>query len=242
MSHQHPGDQRLRVLTAVAVSVMIALTESLPALWAILVIAGLACAVAVGLGELSSRSIFRRLVRMNAFVAVVWLTVPWAWQGDGWAATPDRIELATLVSLRLNAIAALSLALLATVDAMQFARAASALGVSQRLSQLLALTVHFVGLFSTIHVRLERAARARGYRRRWGLRSLRVSAQWVAALWIQALVQGERRERGLRARGFFDGLGRTSVSWTALPREQWLWSSLTTLAVVLALVGGTGST
>lgn len=240
MSHQHPSDQRLRVLAAVVVSLAIALTETLAALWAVLAVAVIACGVAVTSGELSSRALARRLVRMNVFVALVWLTVPWAWQDGGWVATPERIELARLISLRLNAIAALCLALLAPVDALQFARAASALGAPPRFSQLLALTVRFVSVLSTMRVRLEQAARARGYRRRGGLRSLRVSAQWVAALWIQALVQAERRERGLRARGFFDGLGRASVPWTSLPRQQWLWSGLTTLAVALALIGGKG--
>lgn len=240
MSHQHPVDQRLRVLAAVTLSMMIALTETLPALWAVLAVAALACGIAVRLGELPGRALVRRVVRVNAFVVLIWLTVPWGWHGEGWATTPERIELAILVSLRLNAIAALCVALLAPVDAMQFARAASALGVPRRLSQLLALTVRFVGLLSSTRLRLERAAQARGYRRRWGLHSLRVAAQWAAALWIQALVQAERRERGLRARGFFDGLGRSAVPWTALPREQWLWSSLTTLAVTLALIGGKG--
>lgn len=237
MSHQHPEDQRLRVLTAMIVSVAIALTGTTRSLVWILGMAWVACLVAIHLGELEIRHALRRLLRVNIFLVLVWLTVPWAWEGSGWVTTPARIELAVLVSLRLNAIVALCLALLAPVDAMQLARAASALGAPQRLSQLLALTVRFIALLSSTRERLERAARARGYRRRWGLRSVRVSAQWVAALWIQALVQAERRERGLRARGFFDGLGRTSVPWRALPRAQWGWALVTSVAVSLPLSG-----
>lgn len=237
MSHQHPADQRLRVLTAMVVSVAIALTGTTHSLVWVLGMAWIACVVAIRLGELAVRTTIRRLVRINLFLVLVWLTVPWVWEGGSWVTTPARIELAVLVSLRLNAIMAWCLALLAPVDAMQCARAASALGAPQRLSQLLALTVRFVALLSSTRERLERAARARGFRRRWGLRSVRVSAQWVAALWIQALVQAERRERGLRARGFFDGLERTSVPWMALPREQWGWALVTSVAVSLPLAG-----
>ena len=140
------------------------------------------------------------------------------------------------ITLRANAIAAACLALLAGMDGVQLARSAAALGLPAGLVQLLALTVRYIELIGVTRQRLERAMRARGYRPRADLRTVRVTAQLVALLLVHALVRAERVELALRARGFA-GRGialAPRAGWDGLPRPHWAWAAGTAAVLVAA--------
>jgi cobalt/nickel transport system permease protein len=218
-------DHRLRLAAAVVASVAIALTPQ-PASVALQMAAALAgCAVAVALREASVNDVLRRLLVVNVFVALVWVALPWQLTAQGWAYSPAGVDLALLITLRTNAIAAACLALLAGVDAVGLARAAAGLGLPPKLARLMALMVRYLGLFAEQRLRIERACRARGYRARLDRRTLHVTAQMVAVLLVQALLRAERVELALRARGF-SGRYAPPAGW---PQQapQWGWALAT---------------
>lgn len=236
MSHLHPPDARLPLLAAVVASVAIALMSSPASLFVVASLAAFALVIAIALGALDGRSVLRRLLRVNIFLLLVWATVPWVWQSHGFVLDDNRVQLATIITLRVNAIVAVCLLWLAPVGAVQWARAAGALGLPRRLAQLLGLTVRFIEEFAQARVRLERAARLRTPAGRDMRGAVRLGARLVAALLVQALVKAERRERALRARGFFAALTRPGLSWRGLPARQWVGAALTMTGVVLAWV------
>jgi cobalt/nickel transport system permease protein len=229
LSCTRQADHRLRLAAAVVASAVIAVTPQ-PASVAVLLAAALCgCAVAVALGETSVRDVARRLLAVNAFVALVWVTLPWQLTARGWVYWPPGVDLALLITLRANAVAAACLALLAGIDAFGLARAAAGLGLPAKLARLMALTVRYVGLFAETRLRIERACRARGFRARPDRRTLRVTAQMVAVLLMQALLRAERVELALRARGF-SGLYAAPARWPR-QRQQWAWALATGAAL-----------
>lgn len=233
MSHLHPADARLPLLSAVGASLAIALMSDPASLLLAALLAGIGLIVAIVCRMLAVRIVLRRLLRVNLFLLVVWATVPWVWQADTLRLDADRLQLATIVTLRVNAIVAVCLLWLAPVGAAQWARAAGALGLPRRLAQLLGLTVRFIEEFTHTRARLERAARLRTPVMRGGRGAIRLGARLVTALLVHALVRAERRERALRARGFFAGLTRPSLPWTALPATHWLGAAMTAIGVML---------
>ncbi|MFN9032016.1 MAG: energy-coupling factor transporter transmembrane component T family protein [Betaproteobacteria bacterium] len=239
MSCDRRVDARLRVALAGVASVVVALTNAPAALAWLLLTAAAGAAIAVLLREARWREVLRRMLAVNGFLVLVWLTLPWAWQDGalGWSA--DGAALALTITARTNAIALALSALLAGLDAYAIARAAAGLGLPVKLARLLLLTVRYVGLIGETRRRLDRAMRARGFVAGANRRSLQVTAQMVALLLAHAITRAERVELALRARGFSSAsAGLRQVHAGDVPRSHWAWAVGTTgaLAVSWALM------
>lgn len=202
----------LRLATAVVASLAIAFTSRPDSLHLLLGAGAAGCIVAILRGETSWRTILRRLLAVNAFVLLVWLSLPWSLTAHGPAWSPDGAALAAIISLRTNAIALATLALLAGMDSVALARAAAGLGLPVTFTRLLALTVRYIGLLGATRTRIERAARARGLRPGFSRRTLAVTAQMVALLLVHALLRAEASGLAMRARGW-SARARQAVPW-----------------------------
>lgn len=233
MSCDRRVDSRLRLALAVVASVCIALIDHGHAL-AWLLVAGLAgCAAAVAAGETGWRPLARRIAAVNAFLVLVWLTLPLSLTAQGLAWSPDGALLAAKISARTNAIALAVSALLAGMDAYAVARAAAALGVPLRFARLMLLMVRYVELIGDTWKRLDRAARARGFVARTDRRSLAVLAQMMALLLVHALLRAERVELALRARAFSGAFGSPHPG--RVPGAHWAWAAGTAAALLVAV-------
>ena len=232
MSHVHHPDGRLRLAATLVVSVAAALTTSLASLLVMLSIALLVTIFVAAKDRALITNVSRRLLRVNAFLSLVWITTAITWRD----AAIDTIGalFAMQMTLRVNIVTLAATLLLMRMSGVDLGRAAVGLGLPTALGALLAQLVRQVALLSETKTRLERAMRARAYRPAFGFRSLHVSAQLVAWLIIHALARSERLSLGLRARGM-NSLRwpiRTSTAWRALPKSDW-----SILAVVMLIVG-----
>lgn len=233
MSCDRRIDSRLRLALAVGASVTIALVHSPAALLWLLAAGAVGCAAAVLACELRPAQLARRLLAVNAFFALVWLTLPWELGRDGLAWSADGARLAALISVRGNAIALAVSALLAGVDAYGVARAAAGLGLPAKFTRLMLLMVRYVDLIGDTWRRLERAARARGFVARADRRTLAVLAHLLALLLAHALLRAERIDRALRARAFAGAFARAPAG--AVPRSHWAWAAGTAVVLAVAL-------
>ena len=235
MSCDRRVDARLRVALAVVASVAIALTAVPLALVWLLAAAGVAVLAALLLRELALRDLGRRLLAVNAFLLLVWATLPWQLQGSGLAWSGEGAALAATITLRTNAIALAASALLAGLDAFAVARAAAGLGLPPKLARLLLLTVRYIDLIADTRRRIERAARARGFVARADLRTVRVVAHMVALLIAHAVLRAERVELALRARGLSAlAAGLQPQSHGEVPRSHWAWAASTAAALAVS--------
>ncbi|PKO50147.1 MAG: hypothetical protein CVU28_13560 [Betaproteobacteria bacterium HGW-Betaproteobacteria-21] len=192
---------RVRLAAAVGASVGISLLND-PGLLLAAGGLGLALLLAAILSSGNMSRLLRRLLVVNVFVLMLWLTLPWELGANGLAASDEGRRLALLISLRTNAIALCCIGLLAGMDAFAVARAASGLGLPPKMARLLALMVRYFGLLDDSRRRIERAMRARGFRPGFNLRTLQVLAQLVALLLVHAMLRAERVGMAMRARGF----------------------------------------
>jgi cobalt/nickel transport system permease protein len=232
MSHVHHPDSRLRLAATLLVSVTAALTQALSSLCAMLFVALLAMAIIAAADKALIENIGRRLLRVNAFLVIVWITSSINWRYM--AIDEAGALLATQMSLRVNIVTLAASLLLMRMSGVDLGRAAVGLGLPSALGALLAQVARQVSLLSGTKTRLERAMRARAYRPAFGLRSLQVSAQMVAWLIIHALARSERISLGLRSRGMSSTRwpARESTPWRALPKTDW-----SILGVVIVSIG-----
>jgi cobalt/nickel transport system permease protein len=232
MSHVHHPDSRLRLAATLLVSVTVALTQALSSLCAMLFVALLAMAIIAAADKALIENIGRRVLRVNAFLVIVWITtsVNWRYMAIDEAGT----LLATQMSMRVNIVTLAASLLLARMSGVELGRAAVGLGLPNALGALLAQVARQVSLLSETKTRLERAMRARAYHSALGFRSLQVSAQMVAWLIIHALARSERISLGLRSRGMSSTRWptRESTAWRALPKADW-----SILGVVIVIIG-----
>ena len=196
---------RLRLASTMGASLVVSMLAD-P--WRVSVVVGfgvlllLARALVAAHGGALLKTMLRRLCVVNLFVAMVWLTLPWQLDAGGLVLSQAGIDLATLISLRTNAIGLICIGLLTGLDAFAIARAAAGLGLPHKLARLMALTVRYLGLLQDTRYRLERAMRARGFRPGLNRRTVVVTAQLVALLLVHAMLRAERVEMAMRARGF----------------------------------------
>ncbi|WP_341644121.1 energy-coupling factor transporter transmembrane component T family protein [Thauera sp. SDU_THAU2] len=196
-----PRWPRLRLAAAIGASLVVSLLSSHA--WLMAAVAFGAMVMAAALWRSSGRGrLLRRLLAVNGFVAMLWLSLPWQFGAEGVTASAAGQELALQISLRTNAIALCCLGLLDGLDAFAIGRAAAGLGLPARMARLLTLMVRYFGLLADSRRRIERAMRARGFRPGMNRRTLQVCAQLVALLLVQAMLRAERVEVAMRARGF----------------------------------------
>lgn len=202
MSAAGQGLPRLRLVLALSGSVVLSVLTDPQALGLALGAGAVLALIAVLQGGAAAATLLRRLLAVNVFVALLWLTLPWQFGVDGVTLSEEGLALAKVISLRSNAIALLCLGLLAGMDAFALARAAAALGLPHKMARLLALTVRYFGLLDDCRRRIERAMRARGFRPGFDWRTVEVTAQLVALLLVHAMLRAERVGVAMRARGF----------------------------------------
>ena len=225
-----------RFALALIASAVIASTHDWRSLawWTVLGVLG--CVHAASVRETSARALCMRVLAVNAFVLLLWLTLPWHWSADGVARAPAGVALAVRLSLRANAIALVCSALLAGMQAAAIAQAAAGLGLSDRLVHLSLLMVRYLDLLKEAHVSRVRAARARGFTLRADSRSLGLIGQQTGLLLVQALDRAEGVERAMRARGFTGVYRAPPVAHDAgptAPDRTWRYAA----GVAIGLVG-----
>jgi cobalt/nickel transport system permease protein len=200
--HQlHPG---LRVLTVAALALVLLGAGTWPAaLFALSLGVGLACAARLPLGPL-----VHRLRTVNLFVALLLLVYPWGgggrelWRVGGLAYGFQGLEEAVLIGLRLNALVLSATALLGTMELTTLGHALGDLRVPGALVQLLMFTVRYLDLLHHEYDRLRRAMRARGFRARPTMHTLRTLGHLVGMLLVRAFDRSERVLAAMKCRGF----------------------------------------
>lgn len=125
------------------------------------------------------RQWLRRLVALNAFMALVWLSL--VWQPGGWSQ-------ALLISLRAHAVLLGAGLLLGRCDEAALARAWVQCGLGRQLGLLMLLMLRASWLLRASWQRVERASRARAFEPRLGRRVWQVRALQLA-WWLDDAVQ-----------------------------------------------------
>lgn len=201
----HRRDPRFRLVACLALSLVAALAVNSGTPLVILA-AGL---VMTGLARLPLGLVARRFTAVNAFVAFLWLVLPFTTPGTpvtaafhGIAATREGVALATLITLKANAVFFCVLSLLATIPAPALGGALRAVGVPDKFAFLFLFTYRYLHVIHEEYGRLATAARLRGFAPATSLHAYRTYAALVAMVLVRAYDRSQRVYQAMLLRGF----------------------------------------
>jgi len=231
----HRLDPRLKLAAVSAWSLLAALARTGPA--AVFALAG--ALVFAGLGRLDPRTTARRLAAVNFFLIFIWLFLPFSVPGEpaltlgGLALTRPGLELAMILTLKVNAAALGALAFFGTSSITQLAAAARRLGAPEKLTAVFLLTLRYFHVLRLEYVRLRQALKVRAFRPGFDLHTLRTYANLVGILLVRGVDRAERVHAAMICRGY------TGRFWFhdhfRFTGRDWLGAAL----LALMLTGGT---
>ncbi len=200
----HRLDPRPRVVVTFCFALIVSLVDSAPALWSALAVG----AATVVMARLSPRMLLRRLLHVNIFMALLFVTVPLTTPGQALFRigslryTTEGVAFAAMLTMKANAIVLVFTSLLGTIELSSLGHALQHLRVPDRLIHLFLFTLRYLDVVHHAHVDLLRAMKARGFRPRMNLHTYRSYGSLVAMLLVRSLERAERVMDAMKCRGF----------------------------------------
>jgi cobalt/nickel transport system permease protein len=197
-------DTRVRLVAALATVIAVLVVRS-P-----MVLLGL-CPVALaaaGLAGLEARTLVHRLLRIEGFLLVLAVLLPLTVPGETWATigpltlSKPGVERAALVLLRVNLSALAIVTLVGGLEPVRLGHALARLGVPLKLVHVLLFSARWVALIGEEAERLHDALRARAFRARTSLHTLRTLGHFLGQLLVRAFERAERVDEAMRCRAF----------------------------------------
>lgn len=201
----HRLDPRLRIIFAIAYSLVVAVSNRYEAL----VPALLASLVMVGLARLPWRLFVKRVLLVNTFMFLLWVVLPLTGKGESrlviWetvAVSRQGAALALMITLKSNAIIFVLIGLISTMSFASLGQALRHLHTPEKLVNLFLLTYRYVFVIEQEYFRIMRALKIRGFVPRTSLHTYKTYAYVVGMLFVRASERAERVYDAMRCRGF----------------------------------------
>jgi cobalt/nickel transport system permease protein len=200
----HRIDPRLRIVTALGLSVVIAVSGRFATL-------GVGAGVAVLLAfaaRLPVRPVLKRLAALNAFVLLLAILLPPAMPGrelfrvGSLVYTQEGLARAGAIALKANTIVLAFTALLSTLEVVTLGHALSHLRLPDKLVVLFFFTVRYLEELHHEVRRLRGAMKVRGFRPRMNMHTYRSYGQLVGMLLVRSFDRSERILAAMKCRGF----------------------------------------
>ncbi|MBK1693914.1 cobalt ECF transporter T component CbiQ [Chromatium weissei] len=207
-------DPRLRI---VATGVFALVTVNFTHLFTLLL--ALLCAVIALINSGGWRR-WRQLLALESVMLLLLLTLPLTTPGTAlftigeFSASHAGLSLALTLLLKANAVVLMLLALVGSLEPMQFGHALARLGVSEKLVHLLLLTIRQIHLLYQEFIRLRQAMRARAFVPRSDRHTWHSYGWLMGMLLVRSLTRSQRLAAAMRLRGFHGRLYLIDV---------WIW-------------------
>jgi cobalt/nickel transport system permease protein len=198
-----PLDLRLRLLSAFILVLALSQLRDLAAAFLALVVIVLAT-----LALDRDRSAWRRLVHVEMFVVLLFLSLPFTVPGAPFltlgplTASVEGISRAALVACKVAASVLAIQALLAGIEPDRLGGALRSLWLPEPIVRLFVLTARYLGIIRDEGRRLHEAMRARGFRPGSSRHTWRSYGNLIGMLLVRALERAERVEEAMRCRGY----------------------------------------
>ena len=200
----HRLDTRIKLVSALALIVAIALCRSFPTASAGLLIAALIVLSA----RLPARSVMRRLLLVNGFVAFLWVTLPLSYPGTSLFAlgpvsiSREGVLLAALISVKTNAALLVLIGLLATSSLADIGNGLATMKVPPKLCLLLLFSYRYIFVIHQEYLRLVRAARLRCFSAGTNMHTYRTTGYLFGMTLIRSHHRAHRVKQAMVLRGF----------------------------------------
>lgn len=148
------------------------------------------------------KHLLKRWLKFNLFSVLLWATLSWKIGEQDIMWNVHGIELATLITLRMNLIVLSVWLFLHHVTDTILVQAIAKLPLPTKLIHLFILSVRYISLLAELNQKMDMAMKARGFHPKFNLFTMKVYAQRVALLLIHSMLKAEKAEMAMKARGF----------------------------------------
>ncbi|ACN15417.1 CbiQ1 [Desulforapulum autotrophicum HRM2] len=200
----HRLDPCVRVISAFVVSFALALSNGFGVLGLYFFFA----LTLVWLASLEPKAVVKRLKPMLLFVLMIWVILPFTFEGEAFAhlgpltITRPGLALCLRISIKSVAILLVFIALLATMTVATLGQALHRLKIPDKMVFLLLMTYRYISVIHGEYLRLVRAARLRGFIPGTNLHSYKTYAYIAGMLFVRASLRAERVHKAMLCRGF----------------------------------------
>ena len=202
-SRLHRTDTRVKIVGAMALTLVIALCQS-----CFTGLAGLVVGLSLLLiSRLGLSQVLMRMLVVNSFIGLLWLTLPLTYPGDTIGFGPinlsrQGIELATLITIKTNGIILIFITLLATSSVADLGHGLERLRLPNKLCLLLLFSYRYIFVVSQEYQRLARAAKLRCFRPGTNLHTYRTYGHLFGMTLVKSWNRAERVGQAMLLRGF----------------------------------------
>lgn len=200
----HTTDPRVKLVGALAFSVVVAVSDAYRALVPALFVAwGL-----VLLAKLDLRTLGRRLAVVNGFVVLLWFILPFTFPGKALfslgplTASREGVAYSLAITLRTNAIVLATIALVGTTSIFNLVHALRHVRVPDKLVHIFFFCYRYIAVIHLEYLRLRNAMRVRCFRQKTSLHTYRSYAYLVGMLLIKSYERSHRIYQAMLCRGF----------------------------------------
>jgi cobalt/nickel transport system permease protein len=190
----HRRDARVKLIAAFVLSLILALNSDVT-----VAIAGcIICGILLILSKPNSRLFLKRMVLVNTFTLFLFITLPLTYGSD----PSSGFAIATIITLKTNAIFCCFLALIATSSAANLGYALETLGLPTKLTFLFLFSYRQLFIINQEYERLKRAARLRGFTPHNNLHTYRTYSYLFAMTLVKSWNRADRVHQAMLLRGF----------------------------------------
>ncbi|MEN8189902.1 MAG: cobalt ECF transporter T component CbiQ [Thermodesulfobacteriota bacterium] len=233
----HGTDIRIKLAATVLLSLVLAVGQCFST-----ALAGLSVGVAlVFVARLAPRAVTRRLLIINGFTLMLWLTLPLTYPGDElvrigpFVLSSQGVAKAALITLKTNGMLLIFISLASTSSSATLGHGLEGLGVPRKLCLLLLFSYRYIFVINQQYRRLVRAARLRGFQPSGNLHTYRTYANLVGMTLVMSWERAERVHQAMVLRGF-DGRFYTLEEQTVTRSDRlFLLAALITTLAMAAL-------
>lgn len=232
----HRADPAVKITSAFLLSLSIAVSSSLP-----VALTGLVLGVFFAtMARLSLPSLNRRLLAVNLFALLLWITLPLTGGGEEITMfgplklSSKGIAMALLITLKTNGIYLILTALPATSTIAAIGHALERLHLPHKLILLLLATYRYLGRIEQEYRRLRRSAALRCFEPSTSLHTYRTYGNLIGMTLIRSYERSRRVHRAMLMRGF-TGSFPLLVRQTTRAGDLWLLATCVLIAILLAL-------
>ena len=148
------------------------------------------------------KHLLKRWLKFNLFSVLLWATLSWKIGENGLSWNENGVNLAILITLRMNLIVLSVWLFLHHVTDTILVQAIAKLPLPTKLIHLFILSVRYISLLAELNQKMDMAMKARGFHPKFNLFTMKVYAQRVALLLIHSMLKAEKAEIAMKARGF----------------------------------------
>jgi cobalt/nickel transport system permease protein len=187
---------------------------------------------------LNAVEVLKRLAVVFGFVALIWLVMPFTYEGPAlfcigpFCPTRPGVFLSAQISLKSVAILGAFIALATTMTTATLGHVLNRLGIPDKLVFLFLISYRYIFVIEQEYQRLIRAMRIRGFKPGTNLHSYKSYAYLIGMLFVRSSLRGERVYKAMKCRGF-SGKFHTLYSFEP-SQSNWTFSGI--MAVIISFL------